>query len=78
MPETIMLSKLKRGRTGRVYDYHNPEIKSKLLNIGIVPGAEIELIRIAPFGGAYFIKLANHYYALRKEEANTLELYLES
>ena len=78
MPVTLFLTKLKVGTKGRVYNYLNPEIKSKMLNIGIVPDAEIKLVRVAPFGGAYFIKLGRHFYALRKEEAGALELYIES
>jgi Fe2+ transport system protein FeoA len=78
MPATFMLSKLKVGAKGRVCRYGNQELKSKMLNIGIVPDAEIKLVRIAPFGGAYFIELDSHFYALRKDEANALELYTES
>lgn len=78
MPVILTLSQLEVGIKARVHGYHDPEIKSKMLNIGIVPDAEIKLVRIAPFGGAFFIKLGSHFYALRKDEANALELYTES
>lgn len=48
------------------------KLQRRMLSMGFVPGAEIEVIRQAPFGDPlqYRVKKAN--IALRKEEANTL------
>lgn len=42
--------------------------------MGLIPGADIMLVRKSPFGGAYYIKAKNHYVALRTDEAKDVLL----
>lgn len=44
----------------------------KLLNLGILPKTKVTMVRKAPFGGAYYIKLDHHQMAMREEEASTI------
>jgi Fe2+ transport system protein FeoA len=37
--------------------------------MGVLPGAMIEMIRTAPFGNAFYIKVDGIRLALREEEA---------
>lgn len=41
----------------------------KLTAMGVLPGAKIEMVRMAPFGQAYYIKVDGVRLALRAEEA---------
>ena len=44
----------------------------KLLNLGVLPKAKVTMVRKAPFGGAYYIKIDNHQMAMRADEAATI------
>jgi Fe2+ transport system protein FeoA len=43
--------------------------------MGIIPKVKIELVRKAPFGGAYILKInEQHYLAIRESEAAIVEI----
>jgi ferrous iron transport protein A len=44
----------------------------KLLNLGILPKTKVTMVRKAPFGGAFYIKLDHHQMAIREVEAATI------
>jgi ferrous iron transport protein A len=60
---------LKKGETGRVVDYLDKELASRLLTLGLLPETKVMYIRKAPFGGAHYIKFNGHAIALRENEA---------
>lgn len=41
---------------------------TKLINLGIVPGCSVKIVRKAPFGRVYYIQADNNFMALRQEE----------
>lgn len=45
---------------------------SKLMALGILPRTTVKMIRKAPFGNVFYIKLENHQLAIRAEEAKTI------
>ncbi|MEM6380239.1 MAG: FeoA family protein [Bacteroidota bacterium] len=65
---------LKKGEEGTVSHFSNPQIASKLLAMGILPGSAIQMVRKAPFGGGCYAKVDNLLVALRKNEAETIIL----
>ena len=74
----MLLTKLKIGGLGRVIHYTDKHIESKMVTIGILPNTTLKLVRKAPLGGAFYVEGNNHIYALRKEEAATIEIELVS
>lgn len=46
----------------------------RLLEMGLTPGAEIELVRSAPLGYPIEIKIRGYSLTIRKQEANCIEL----
>ena len=44
-------------------------IKHRLMDMGLVPGAEVELVRYAPMGDPVVIKVCNYLLSLRKSES---------
>lgn len=48
----------------------------RLMELGVVPGAAIELTGYAPLGGAIRVRLGGHQIALRREEAALIEIRL--
>jgi len=57
-----------------VSHFRNPQIASKLMAMGIMPGSSIRMIRKAPFGGGCYIKVDNLLIALRESEALSIIL----
>ena len=59
---------LRTGEYAQVIGFTNQEIASKLLAIGVLPGSRIQIIRKAPFGGAIYVGIDQHFLALRPKE----------
>ena len=47
-------------------------LKRRLLDMGIIPGSELEIIRVAPFGDPVEIIIKRYNLSLRKEEAKQI------
>ncbi len=63
------IPELKKHEVARALAIENPELAAKLTAMGLLPGTTIELIRRAPFGKAYYIKVDGTRLALREDEA---------
>lgn len=46
-----------------------PDVGRRLVDLGLVPGAPIEVLRKAPLGGPVIVRVANYEVALRLGEA---------
>ena len=51
-------------------------IRRRLLDMGVVTGAEVEVERVAPLGDPVQIKVKGYDLALRKEEAENIQVEL--
>jgi len=66
----MSLADLQPGQRGRVRQVESQgAVRQRLLDMGILPDAHIELARIAPAGDPIWIKLQGYELALRKSEA---------
>lgn len=65
---------LSERESGIVNSFTDERIASKLMAMGVLPGSKIEIIRIAPFGGGFYIKVDGHGLAIRKKEAEAIVL----
>ena len=52
------------------------EIRRRLLDMGVVTGAKVEVQRVAPLGDPVQIKVKGYYLALRRTEAEKIQLEL--
>ena len=68
------LRSLKKGEKGFVSHFTNPNIAGKLMAMGVVPGAVVQVLRRAPFGGGLYVKADNICLALRGAEAASIIL----
>lgn len=65
-----ILSELKPKELSRVKKiYGKGVLHKRLLDMGIIKGATIEVIKVAPLGDPISIKVKGYYLNLRKEEA---------
>ncbi|MBK7935698.1 MAG: ferrous iron transport protein A [Lewinellaceae bacterium] len=63
------ISELKINESALAIAVTDPALAGKLTAMGVLPGTRIELVRPAPFGNAYYIKVDGVRLALREEEA---------
>jgi Fe2+ transport system protein FeoA len=71
----IPLSQLKVGQTGTVEEVRDQGFLSqRLLEMGIIRGTTIEVIRFAPMGDPIDIKIRGYHLSLRREEAEGIIL----
>ncbi|MFM2394930.1 MAG: hypothetical protein RLZZ546_2913 [Bacteroidota bacterium] len=65
---------LKEGQQGLVKQFSDLEATCKLLTMGLVPNAKVEVIRKAPFGGGMYVKVDDHLIGMRNIEAASVEI----
>lgn len=72
-----LLRELKPGQKGKVIKIEGTgSVHRRILDMGIVKGAEIEMERIAPLGDPVEVKLKGYHLSLRKDEA--ANIYMET
>ncbi|MEQ9266621.1 MAG: FeoA family protein [Balneolaceae bacterium] len=67
------LSDIKPSKKVRVKNIHGVDA-TRLFEMGITPGLEIELIRKAPLGFPIEIKVRGYLLSLRESEAKCIEI----
>ena len=66
---------LKPGEKARVKSVTaQGTIRRRIVDMGLVPGTEIEMERYAPLGDPVELKLNDYHLSLRKAEADTIIL----
>lgn len=65
---------LKAREIASAIAFSDPNLAGKLTAMGLRPGIIIEMVRKAPFGQAYYIKVEGIRLALREEEAASILL----
>ena len=67
---TKLLAELKPKQRGKVTKIKGGgAVRQRILDMGVVPGAEVEMERIAPLGDPMEIRIKGYHLSLRKEEA---------
>ncbi len=65
---------LKPNESACTIAFSDPALAGKLTAMGVLPGTRIEMVRKAPFGQAYYVKVDGVRLALREEEAASIML----
>ncbi|WP_413693683.1 FeoA family protein [Psychromonas sp. KJ10-2] len=70
----MRLSELKTGQTASIVNINtlDPVMRKKLLNLGFLPRAKVQLLRTAPLGDPLAIRCANSSIAVRKSIAQQI------
>jgi ferrous iron transport protein A len=69
------LSKLAPTEAGRIMRVGGqPEMRRRLVDMGVVAGAMVEVERVAPLGDPVEIRVKGYDLALRKEEARKIQV----
>ncbi|MBP1222222.1 ferrous iron transport protein A [Flavobacterium sp. 1355] len=67
---------LKKGEKAIIKDFDIEVIPLKLLEMGCLPGSEVELLQIAPFGDPLYLDINGSHVAIRIETACQIEVEL--
>ena len=65
---------LKRGEKGIIKEFSDENIPIKLLELGCLPGNEVELIQIAPLQDPLYINVSGSHIDIRRDMANLIAL----
>ena len=74
--EKITLDKLPVGESCVLCQVGNQRgaVKRRLIDMGLTPGTEVKLIKIAPFGDPMELRLRGYELSLRKEDAAQIQI----
>ena len=67
---------LKKGQKATILDFDIDLIPLKLLEMGCLPGNEVELLQVAPFGDPLYLNINGSHLAIRIETAKLIEVEL--
>ena len=65
---------LKRGQKGIIKEFADDILPIKLLELGCLPGNEVEMVQVAPLNDPIYINVNGSHIAIRREVALQIEL----
>ena len=65
---------LKRGERGIIKEFAEDILPIKLLELGCLPGNEVEMVQVAPFKDPLYINVNGSHIAIRRSVALQIEL----
>jgi Fe2+ transport system protein FeoA len=68
------LKDLEPGERGVVIGWAGSAPPIRLMEMGVLEGTEIEVVRLAPLGDPIQVKLRGYHLSLRKQEAEQIEI----
>lgn len=71
----MTLTNLPIGSSAKVLAVHgNNAITRRLMEMGVVPGVVVRVVKSAPFGDPLEISVRGYHLAMRKSEADAIEV----
>ena len=65
----LTIADLKPGEIGTITSYSDLNPPGRLLEMGLLPGTTIEVVRLAPFGDPIDLKVRGFHLSIRQDEA---------
>ncbi|MBA5793657.1 ferrous iron transport protein A [Flavobacterium sp. xlx-214] len=72
----MTLNYLKKSQRGIIKSMNMDEVPLKLIEMGCLPGNEIEVLQIAPLQDPIYLKVNDSFISIRKELAQQIEVEL--
>ncbi len=70
------IANLKRGQRALIKEITSDVIPLKLLEMGCLPGNEVQLLQAAPFQCPIYLNVNGSHLAIRKEIASQIEVQI--
>lgn len=74
----INLAQLQIGQKGIIQDFDIELVPLKLLEMGCLPGNEVQILQVAPFGDPLYLNVNDSYLAIRLETAQAIKVQIPS
>ncbi|CAM3655338.1 feoA protein [Flavobacterium saliperosum S13] len=71
---SVTLAQLQKGQKAIIQDFNIEVIPLKLLEMGCLPGNEVTLLQVAPFGDPLYITVNDSHVAIRLETAKEISI----
>ncbi|MBT8254693.1 MAG: ferrous iron transport protein A [Flavobacteriaceae bacterium] len=71
---SMTIADLKKGESGIITNSSSEDIPLKLLEMGCLPGNQVELIQIAPFSDPLYLNINGSHVAIRKSIAALIQI----
>jgi Fe2+ transport system protein FeoA len=69
------LSELEVGESGRVVAVDGDrQVKRRLLEMGLLPGTRVDVVRVAPLGDPVELRLRGYALSIRRVEASRIQI----
>lgn len=68
----MTLAEVPKETKAKIVAVLDSEVELKLVEFGLLPGSEFEVINRAPLGGPIYIRIGQNAISLRKREAKTI------
>jgi len=72
----VTLNLLKKSQKGIIRSMNIENVPLKLVEMGCLPGNELEVLQIAPLTDPIYIKVNDSFISIRKELAKEIEVEL--
>ncbi len=70
----MTVADLRRGQKGIIKEFADDLLPIKLLELGCLPGNQVELVQVAPFNDPIYINVNGCHIAIRRSTALQIEL----
>lgn len=68
------IATLKKGQRAVIKQFSTDLVPLKLLEMGCLPGNEVELVQTAPFNDPLYLNINDSHLAIRRETALHIEI----
>jgi ferrous iron transport protein A len=73
--KNMTLTELPKGREARVIAVNGSgSVTRRLMEMGVIPGVGVRVVKAAPFGDPIEIRVRGYSLAMRKSEADSIEV----
>lgn len=70
----MTLKEAKTGMTVKIRHIGNSDLKERLMTMGLTPGTKVTVLRSAPLGDPIAIGVRSYNLALRRKDAENIEV----
>ncbi len=71
---SFTIAHLKKGEKGIIKEFSEDSLPVKLMELGCLPGNEVELVQVAPLRDPLYINVNGSHIAIRRSVALQIEL----
>jgi Fe2+ transport system protein FeoA len=70
----MTLDDLSPGQQGTVTGFTSDDPPSRILEMGLLPGTSVTVVRLAPMGDPIDLKVRGYHLSIRRQEARQIEI----